>query len=219
MAFTAVVHNSHLTFNGKHYFRGSAESVYIGSYGEKRTPWLGQNYLEVQADIPAARLVVRSVTTATIDFTRSKAADVKLSLDVAGSYSGSVDTAYTDLKTGKLVLVKFEMRLGDVTTAVNNSPKVLENLRKYGSDARVANEIFVVMEATMAHEYTTSTNVTFSRDTGVLKASADGNFSSSGSTTLTLSAGTTYAYLLCKADWNVGKTRVEKFIDDQWSTG
>jgi hypothetical protein len=215
MAFVAVIHNNHLTFNGKHYFRGSAESIAIGTYGEKKTPAFGANYLEAQADLPAERLVVNVVTTVDIDFTKSKAADIKVGLKVAGT-GGSGDAAFTDLKSGKLKLVKFEMRLGELATAVNNSPAVRNNLRDYGADARVANEIFVILEASLAQTFTTAGSISFTRTTAGLKASVTAGGSSSGTTTVTLSAGTTYAYLLAKPDWNSGKSRIEKFTDDQW---
>jgi hypothetical protein len=216
MSYTVVVQNNHLTFNGIKYFRGGSESVVIGAYGEKKTPVFGQNYLQVQSDIPAGKLVVNSVTTVDIDFTKSSAGDIKVGLNVAGGYSGTADAAFSDLKTGKLKLVKFEMRLGDVTTVVNASPEVLKNLKAYGNDARIAHQIFVVMEATMAKTFSTSGRLTFAKTGGKFQISANAGGSTSGTTTVTLSPGTTYAYLLCKADWNTGKTKAEKFVDDQW---
>jgi hypothetical protein len=219
MSYTVVVHNNHLTFNGIQYFRGGAESVFIGSFGEKKTPVFGQNYLQVQSDIPPAKLVVNSVTTADIDFSKSSAGDVKAGLTVSGGYSGSADAAFNDLKTGKLKLVKFEMRLGDLLTTVNALPDVLGKLKGYGNDARVAHQIFVAMEATMAHTFTTSGHLTFNKTGGKLQVSVSGGASTSGTTSVTFSAGTTYAYLLAKADWNKPKTQVDKYNDDQWGMG
>ncbi len=216
MSFVAVVHNNHLTFNGIQYFRASAESLTIGTYGEKRTPLTGQNYLEAQADIPAPKLVVRTATIVDIDFTKSRSADIKLGLKVAGNQVDA-DTAFSNLKAGKLKLVKLEMRLGDVKDAVNASPQVLGDLRSYGHDARVCQQIFVIMEATLAQTFSNATNIGFSRDSGTLRLTANAGTSGSGGTAVSLSAGTTYAYLLCKADWERGKDRVEKFVDDQWS--
>jgi len=214
MAFSAVVHNSHLVFNGVRYFRGHAESVVIGSYGEKRTPLTQQNYLEVQSDLPADRLKVNTVTIADIDFSRSRDADLKIGLKAADTgASGSV--ALSDLKTGKLKLVKLEMRLLDLKTVVNGLSAVLGNLRSYGNDARVAHQIFVVLEATLAQTFAASGDISFTRTGSALKMSADASASASGSTTITLSSGTTFAYLLANPDWDRGKNRIEKFTDDQ----
>lgn len=214
-----VVHNNHLTLNGIQYFRGGAESVFLGSYGEKKTPLFGQNYLEVQGDIPPAQLAVIGTTTVDIGFTKTTAADLKVNLSVAGGYSGSVDTAVNDLKQGTLKLVKFEMRLADVLSAINATPNLAGTLKKYGNDARVAHHMFVIMSATLAHTFTTATRTTFSKSGGRLQIAANGGVSTSGSSSVTLSPGTTFAYLLCKADWNRGKSAIDKMVDDQWRIG
>jgi len=214
MAFAAVVHNSYLVFNGVHYFRGHAESVVIGSYGEKRTPLSQQNYLEVQSDLPAERLKVNAVTIVDIDFSRSREADIKLGLKSADTgVSGSA--ALGDLKTGKLKLVKLEMRLGDLKTVVNGLPAVLGNLKSFRADARVAHQIFVVLEATLAQTFAASGDISFTRTGSSLKMSAAASASASGSSTVTLSSGTTFAYLLANPDWDRGRDRIEKFTDDQ----
>ena len=37
---TATIKDNHLNFNGVNYFRGHAEEIELGCYGEKRTPLL-----------------------------------------------------------------------------------------------------------------------------------------------------------------------------------
>jgi len=209
----AVVHDNHLSFAGVDYFRGNAPSVSIGDYGEKKTPLFGQNYLAVQDNIPSSKLIVKAVTEVEIDTTKSLAADIKLNLKVAGPFSGGAEAAYEGLKSKTLKLMKFDMYLGDVKEAVNKSPGVLDNLASYGSDARVAHQIFVVMTAKEASAFKAGGTVTFSMQSGKLKAKGG----IGGSTEIELSADTTYAYLLCKPDWNKGKTSADKFTDDQWS--
>lgn len=210
----AVVKDSRLTYNGISYFRASSESLTIGAYGEKRTPITKPNYLEVQSDLPASKLVISTATTVSIDFTNSTSVDVKLHLKPAGSgYSGSGDVAYNDLKSGKLKLVKLEMRLDAMKTAFNTSPAALANLKSYGSDARAVQQIFIVLSATEATTVTTATSWTLTKVDNTLKLTTG----SSNSTVVTFSSGTTYAYLLCKADWNSGKSAIDKFTDDQWS--
>ena len=209
----ATVHDNHLNFAGVNYFRGNSPSVSIGDYGEKKKPLFSQNYLEVQDNIPAPKLVVRAVTEVAIDFAKSTEADIKLNLHVAGSFSGSAGAAYESLKSGSLKLMKLDMTVGDVKGAVNSAPKVRDNLASYGSDARVAHQIFVVMEATEASAFKAGGKVTFSMQDATLQAHGG----TGGTTTISLKTGTTYAYLLCKPDWNGGKSSVEKFTDDQWS--
>jgi hypothetical protein len=209
MSFTAVVHNSYLSFNGKNYFRAGSESVHIGAYGEKRTPILAPNYLEVQLDIAADKLLVNAVTTVAIDFNQSTEADLKLHLKSADT-NATGTLAYNDLKSGKLKLLKLEMLLGELLV-VNSLPTALAKLRSYGGDARVCNEMFVVLHAELADQYVLSGGASFRKDDVSLKMSAK----NTRNTDVTLSSGTCFAYLLAEPHWGPGKDRIEKFTDDQ----
>jgi hypothetical protein len=56
---------------------------------------------------------------------------------------------------------------------------------------------------------------------GALQATVNGSHSKSGETTVKISAGTTFAYLLLKLDWDAkqkkNKTKIDDTYDDQWS--
>lgn len=205
----ATVHDNYLQIAGIKYFRGNAPSVSIGSYGEKKIPAFSANYLEVQDNILASKLVVKAVTEVVIDTDKSTKASIEHNIKPVGLFSGA---AYDAVKLKKLRLIKLDMGLKDVENAVNSSSNVLKDLASYGRDARVAHQIFVVMAAKEASAFMAGGAVTFSRQGGSLQAKV----STGVTTTITLSPGTTYAYLLCKLDWNKGKTKVEKVTDDQW---
>jgi hypothetical protein len=209
----ATIHNNGLTFAGVGYFRGNAPSIRLADYGQKRSPAFSANYLEPQDGIPAAKLKINQVTEVGIDFEKSSEADIKLNLNVAGLYKGGADAAYGALKSGTLKLIKLDMDLGDVKDAVNNSPAVLNNLASYGGDARVAHQVFLVLSSTEADSFKVGGTVSVSKLGTSLVLTAGTN----GSTKVELSSGTTYAYLLCKPDWNTGKTKVDIFTGDTWS--
>lgn len=209
----ATIHDNHLNFAGVNYFRGNAPSVTIGDYGKKKVPVFSQNYLEPQDNIPVPKLKIREVTEVGIDFNKSSEADIKLNLKVAGMFNGSADAAYTGLKSGTLKLIKLDMALGDVADAVNSSPAVLNDLASYGGDARVAHQSFLIVSSKEADSFQAGGTVSISK----LGASLVVTAGTSGDTQVELSSGTTYAYLLCKPDWNKGKSRVEIFTGDPWS--
>jgi hypothetical protein len=123
MATNAVVKDTHIVVGGLSYFRGEAEGIKLGTFGIKRTPLFGENFLEAQDMIPASKLVVKDPITFGIDFTNSNDTAIKAGLKVAGS-SLSIDAALKGLHSGSLKLMKFEMNLGDVTRAVNALPNV-----------------------------------------------------------------------------------------------
>jgi len=228
-----VVKSNHLTFGGKQYFRGGAEDVLLGSFGEKKTPLTKQNYLEVQGTIPASKLKVRSATECTIDFTNSDTFAVSHSgvaegvidgVPVKASVSGNASVDFGS--KGHLRLVKLIVENGDMEQAVEALPPTLDTLRSFGSDARICHEVFVVMEASLAESLAASGSLTLSGSAGIegLKISGTQTVAAgkTRTTTVTMSKGTTFAYLLLKIDWNhagLKKTDIEKLTDDQFSLG
>ena len=184
MVTNAVVKDSHIVVGGLSYFRGGAEGIKLGTFGIKRTPVFGQNFLEAQDAIPAPKLVVKAPLTFGIDFTNSSDTDIKAGLKVAGS-SLSLDAALKGLHSGSLKLMKLEMNLEDVKRAVNALPIVLDELRSFGARARVAHAIFVVLEGQLADSFTRGGTLSFTTNkAGELNATVSSQ--SSGSITVTL---------------------------------
>ena len=228
---SVAVKSNHLTYGGKQYFRGGAEDVLLGAYGEKKTPITKQNYLEVQGTIPASKLKVRTATECTIDFANSDTFSVSHSgvaegvidgVPVKASVSG---TARVDFGSqGHLRLVKLIVENEDMEQAIEDLPSTLDKLRSYGNDARICHEVFVVMEASLANSLTASGSLTLSGSAGIEGFKISGTQTVSGgktrTTTVTMSKRTTFAYLLLKIDWNHSgfkKTDIKKLTDDQFS--
>lgn len=98
------------------------------------------------------------------------------------------------------------MRLDAMKTAFNTSPAALANLKSYGSDARAVQQISSQSSATEATTVTTATSWSLTEG-GQHPQADDGLEQLDGRHLL---SGTTYAYLLCKADWNSGKSAIDK---------
>lgn len=215
------VTDSHLTFLGKSYFRGGATEVEIGSYGEKKTPITKINYVEVQGKVPAPKLKIKECVTVESDYTGTTEADLLANINVVGVFKGSSNTSLKDLKEGKLKLIQLAVDNEDLESATNASPKVIQNLIDYGDDARIVDTLFVVVEASIAKNFEADKSLSLSANAGVVKVSADGGVSGSGSTSITLSKGSAFAYGLVKIQWDAtqkkNKTRIVKLTDDQWS--
>jgi hypothetical protein len=67
MTTKVVIKPNHFTYNGIAYFRGNADTVRLGAYGEKRTPLTKANYLEVKGMVPAPKLDAIAATVVDID--------------------------------------------------------------------------------------------------------------------------------------------------------
>ena len=219
----AVIKDNHITLAGSHFFTGNAPTVSIGSYGEKATPVFGQNKLEVKGHIPALRLQgkVRTVPPIDLDISRSSKADftgmVSASLKVIG-FSGSAGAVYESLADKHLKLVQLWVEEEGMKSAANQSPRVLDNLAGYGGDARIAHQVLIVMEATLAKSFAAAAHFDVSADAaGIVSINGTGGGAVSGGTRVTLSPNTCIAYLLLKLDWNRNKSAIDSTKVDEWS--
>jgi hypothetical protein len=212
-----VIKDSHLKVNGIAYFRGNAENVQLGSYGDKKTPVTAMNYLSVDGTIPRENLgKVQKPLVFTIDASKTSKTELFGSgSDVAGLFGCSGEAAWEKVKSQQLKLVKFVIDNEHVTKAGNQSSKALKSLKDRGNGARIASQVFVVLSAEMAEAFKNSASIDASATDGKIKLTASGTHSSSGSTSVTLSKGSTFAYGLVKLDWKKGK--IESVEDDKWS--
>lgn len=224
MAKARVKHNR-LHFNGKNYFRGSSESLQLGSYGEKRTPIFGMNFLEEEGElrdldssnIEATVVDIDYDQTRTTDFFREDSGKIK-GVDV----SGGAIFSRNSFQEADLKLLKLEMNHGDLEDALNSDEDAVDDLKSMGGRARVVSAIWTVISADLA-ERITSSGGTSSKvklegtGSGEQKLTLNGNTNVS----VKLEEGTTFAYLLASIDWDHRRRKKRKRIvdldTDQWS--
>ena len=224
-----VLKDNHLTFGGKAYFRANAEDVFVpGCIGEKRTPWPKENYLEVKDLIPVNKIDVIKSRVIELDTSDLSKTDIGVNIKAIVPVSGvplpatlGVDDALNKLKSSEIKLVKFSVMNNDMVKAANNSPEKIQYLINWGNDARIAIEVFMAMDATLATKFDNDANVTLSAGVDkVVKATVGVGGSSSGGTTVQMT-NMGFAYLLAKIDWDAhekkNQTRIVDLDDDQWS--
>lgn len=215
-----VVKDSHLTYGGVSYFRGGAEEVELGSIGEKRSPLTKMNYLEVKDRLPAKNIGTAKSTKVKIDFSQSSKS--AFSTVVSAIIKGvpvklSGDAIFTKLQSGELDLIKLSVMTGSMKTAANKSTDKLKSLAGWGTNARIVHQVFVVVEASIATQFDGDITVDLSAGVKGLEATAGISSSTKRTTTVSIAAGTTFAYLLAKIDWGKGKDQIDDLNDDQWS--
>jgi hypothetical protein len=218
-----VVKETHLTFGGVAYYRAHAEEVEIGSIGEKRKPLFKSNYLEVKDRVLVPEKNIIKATTAEIDFTKTtkSAFGLKAKAVVDGVPAQlDGDAVFNKLRSGELKLVKFSISNNDMKDAINNSPEALEALKYWNKRARVALQVFIVIEAKLAEAFDRDIDLGLSAGVNGLKAELGTSFAANGSTSLTLSQDTCFAYLIAKVRWDGRNKKDRKKIvdldDDQW---
>lgn len=219
-----VVKENHLTFGGVSYFRAHAEEVEIGSIGEVRKPMAGQNYLEVKDRIPVPKEHIIEVTVVEIDFKSTSKTD--LGLGATALVDGvpvklSGDLAFDKLRSGELKLVKFSIPGNVMKRVANDSPEKLRDLRSWGKNARIAHQVFIVMDASLANGFDNSFGVEVSAGVDGLEGKLGVGGTYSGTTKVKISKDTCFAYLMLKITWEKGQREpnISDLNDDQWGPG
>jgi hypothetical protein len=218
-----TVKDNHIKFMSSNYFVGNAQTVSLGSYGEKATPVFGANKLEVKARVPAPKLEgkVRVAGPFGLDAQQSSKSNfdqaVSGSIKVVG-ISISQGNIYEELVDQHLKFVQLYVDEVPMKNAFNDAPNALDNLRDYGNDARIAHSLLVVMEASFASSFTAGSSYDVSADAaGIVSITAAGGSVVKGKDKVTIAPGTCLAYLLLNPDWNKGKSKIESTNVDEWS--
>jgi hypothetical protein len=218
---SAIIKDTHISFNGISYFRGGSENQLIATYGEKKQPITRTNYLDPMSNVPFAKLKIKEAIPVEIDFKNTTKNDFLSNISIAGVFKSFSGSAWEASLSGEVQLIKLSVYNEDMKDAINQSPKVITDLVNYGNNARVVTQVFIVEKASIAKNFTSSTSFSVSVELGILKITGSGGSSSSASTSVTVAKGSVFAYLLGKFDWNANtkknQTQVVKVSTDQWS--
>lgn len=214
-----VVKENHLTFGGVAYFRGHAEEIELGSYGEIRKPFKSADYLEVQDKIVLDETKIKSPVITEIDFEKTSKTDLKLGVTaliegVPVKLDGSA--SFQKMRSGELKLVKFSIDNKDMRDIVNKLPETLDFMKNLGKDARIAHQVFIVMEAKLANSFVRGVDVKLSAGVDGIEADLGVAWSADGKTKVVLSKNSCFAYLVAKIQWNKDKTSINLLRNDQW---
>ncbi len=218
-----IVKDTHLTYNGITYFRGGAEQLELGSIGVKLSSLGKTNYLEVRDKIDAGKFKSTFSNVAEIDTTRLTKYEFEAKVAAIVPVSGmpapitvTGDAAFEQIKLKQLELVKFTVFNYDMMNAVNSSPQMLTSLAEWGPKARIAHQIFVVMDARLAQKFDNRTTIITPMGPQGIDVTVGGAVGSAEATSVRIAAGSCFAYLLARIEWNSKKTEIVDLNDDQW---
>ncbi len=222
MTIDIQIRNNHLHFNGVNYFRGHAEEVLLGDVGEKCTPATQTNYLAVQGNVVRKNLQIHTTSMVSLKGAAIGSADIGLSIEVPGQGKLSAGSAANALASGELSLLKLSVLPSKLWGLVNDNPaKALQPLKAAGSGGRMVHQIWMLLAAKTAAVVNTATGFEFSTSGSSMTLKTSGGVGGSAGVSLTLSPGSTFAYLLLDPVWDARQqknwTRVVGAKDDQWS--
>jgi hypothetical protein len=207
---------------GSHkYFRGNAHILQIGSFGEKKDPIGAKSYIDPQNKVMGKILAERVIkgTSISVDWGQTN----KTTFEINGALKffgkdGKLDTngSYEKVKSANLKLVNFYILETPLKLMLNNDAGAARAfMADEGNDARIVTEVWVAMEAELAEvmDNSTSGSLGITGDDFGVKVTV--SHSKSGSTSITLSPGTTFAYKSHKVkNWTNNKTKIDNMEAD-----
>lgn len=216
----AHIHDKYLTYANRKFYTTGADSVRIGSYGEKERPLLSPNRLKRWKDIDIPPASLDEVLTVDIDFERSNEAALKGAIEENLIGEARAEGTYEKLRSGDLKLMKLAIAAGDMIDHVNALPDVLEKLLEYRASDRVCHEVFVVMQAELAEQMAAAGKVRVEGSGGGMDVEAEVGGGGGGRMSLTISSGATFAYAMFKPKWNrpwyQTATRIQDYTSDYY---
>lgn len=206
----AIARKNSLHYAGNDYYKANASVAGIGAVGEKRTPVTKANFIEVKDRISADKLKIREIGPVKIDSQRTNKLDFLANVNLAKVFKiGSVDTAYEDVLKSDLQLVFMAVDVNDMVEAINRSPRIREDLDRWGNNARVVTSGFVIVEAKTARDLSSSTDVEAEVNVHGITIKPKLGVSTNDRTEVVFPVGSLYAYGLHKLFWDKKSGRVE----------
>ena len=219
MGTAASVSVSHFHLNGIDYFRSHANAVQLGDVGEKQMPGDQEPYLAVGASLARGALRIDAATQIELHGVAVSGSDIGASLAIPGVGLLGAGSVARQLEDQALCLVRLGAAPQAMVAAANRAPEVLAELIRAGLRGRLVHQVLVILEMTTALNFSRAIRfeVSGARESWVVAASA----SASGSrTAVTLTPGTTFAYLLLKPTWDATlprhRQRINGWADDPW---
>lgn len=208
--------DNYFEYEGAKFFRRNAYGLDLGSYGEKKDSAFAPGFLEEHGTIKAEYLAKRAEVNAPVGINWSSVSQNDIGAGVNLKFFGiGVDVAQSislsDAQSGDIQLVPISIPEGKVIGMLNEADGARNFLAEEGNDGRVLTKIWVLMEGRLASEFARGANneVTVKALGQSVSISVSGG--KSGSQTIQLSPGATFAYALHKVKkWTDNKkTKVE----------
>ncbi|MEM9692834.1 MAG: hypothetical protein AAGA56_09840, partial [Myxococcota bacterium] len=154
MASDVKISKGKFVFNSYPYFRGAAQNVELGSWGEKKSPIGGTNYLFTEGKIAPTHLAKINVIEKgpwPVEWSKHSSNRVNASISYITDAGGTASFSKTRAERANLKLVLFRISPSTMIRLLNERAKtVRDSMKKEGAAARVVGEIFVAMEGKIA---------------------------------------------------------------------
>lgn len=207
-----------LVHNNVGYFTAGSDMIGLGTYGKMLKSPFAPNRLEPWAEFPQKKMVVQEATAIDIDTKSSKKGDVDAALDGINVLGMNIrigaKAGFKMAEDKDIRLVKLWVQPRDMEEAINDSNKHRADLAEEGSDARVANVVFVVAEWEESKKLTNSAGFDVSGSNGTLELTINGRVGAGAGETIRITEGSCAGYGILKPVWDHSrKSKRDKVVD------
>jgi hypothetical protein len=217
------VTGKYLEIEGRKYFRGNAQQVRLGTFGEKRNSLLSEPFLEpfstMKQEFIAPHVIKNKPVAINWENTNKGSFEANGPVRIYG-INGEVDANGTFEKgiKAKLKLVFFYIVNGELGKILNNKAIAARNyLAEEGSNGRIVSGVWFVMEAEIAEYFDIGGSASISAKGAGEDLEVTVSGGKHGVQTLILSRGGIFAYHLSKVtDWKDKKSIVADMKDDYY---
>lgn len=203
-------------FKGTRYFSAGAENIQLGTYGRKTGSPLTASRLDADWRFQLENALIERVEPISIDLETKNALKVKIEVGLKVT-DGSGEITAEKIANSSLVVIKFHILSGPLSEAFNRNKAELQKLNNIKRNARIANQIFVVVSAETASKMTAAINL--QAKTVGDNVEIVGSLANESETKITIAAGTTLAYGLVQPLWMKNKLQIESLRTDQHGPG
>lgn len=194
------IRDSYLKVNGIRYFRGNASVISLGDFGRKKQPVFRTNYLEVYDNAGLVDVDLEAKLILDVDQEELRKAMGSVTVAFA-EQNASANLEGTKEKKWNLSLIQLAMSLSDIESNVLDQEDE-EDFKRLGTKARVAYQVWIVLEAEYAKKVKSAGNLKATVLPGGAVINGELGANGQRETLVKLSKGSTFAYLLAKRKEN-----------------
>lgn len=213
---TALVKKNYIRYNGYRYYKGRAQSIELGDWGDKKTPVTRANYLDQKGSFAG---LIKDVSVSSFKLTQKEANKINL----VGNFSFAIfglkgNDFYEQAMAGKWHFVEIHLRNeAKFMRELNRRRARLQTLANKDS-YRIVDSIIVVMKATEVRKLRGGHTGNFKGGWNGMSLTVDSKTRAGRSTTMEIDPGAVYAYGLKKIKWNATRkakrTQIVDLKDD-----
>lgn len=224
---SAKITDGYFEYEKQKYFRRNAHTLELGVFGQKKDSPFAPGFLEREDVVKREHLESRVKTYGPIEVNWESVSQSDIGTDVKLKFFGigaetAQDISLGNAKTAKLKLIMFYVDEGPLKTMLNTDASAARQfLAKEGNDGRIVSGVWTLMDGELSNTFSSKVGGSLSVKVLGQSIAVSASNSKSGTSTVQLAKGSTFAYMLHKVKkWtDKSETKIENMESDYKGPG